>query len=211
MCKRLTAAYLDRIGSRPVGWCLFNGKDYSFLSEKQVKTKIQQGILVNGLKLDAEENVVIDTEFTRNLMAKSGLTFQPIIEAEDDEVSVMNKYYALVQVEKTDADTTYRFITNRCGCEVFTEQKLKSLLEIMEFGGVKLSETGDLLIHSGIEVKDSRQTADKLKTADNTKAEVKSEVKKGKEVENPKQTADKLKTTEADKTGDQQAAGKGAK
>ena len=211
MCKRLTAAYLDRIGSRPVGWCLFNGKDYSFLSEKQVKTKIQQGILVNGLKLDAEENVVIDTEFTRNLMAKSGLTFQPIIEAEDDEVSVMNKYYALVQVEKTDADTTYHFITNRCGCEVFTEQKLKSLLEVLELGGVKLSENGELLIHSGIEVKDSRQTADKLKKADNTKAEVKSEVKTEKEAENPKQTADKLKTTEADKTGDQQAAGKEAK
>lgn len=211
MCKKLTAAYLDRIGSRSVGWCLYNGKDYSFMSEKQVKTKIQQGILVNGLKLDAEENVVIDTEFTRNLMAKSGLTFQPIIEAEDDEVSVMNKYYALVQVEKTDADTTYHFITNRCGCEVFTEQKVKSLLEVMQFGGIKLSETGDLLIHSGIEVKDSRQTADKLKKADNTKTEVKSEVKKEKEAENPKQTADKLKTTEAVKSGDQQAAGKGAK
>ena len=144
-------------------------------------------------------------------MAKSGLTFQPIIEAEDDEVSVMNKYYALVKVEKTDTETKYCFITNRCGCEVFTEQKVKSLLEVMEFGGVKLSENGELLIHSGVEVKDFRQTADKLKTADNTKTEVKSEVKKEKEAENIKQTADKLKTTEAAKAGDQQAAGKGAK
>lgn len=211
MCKKFTVAYLDRIGSRPVGWCLYNGKDYSFLSEKQVKVKMEQGILVNGLKLDAEGNVVIDTEFTKNLMAKSGLTFTPIIEAEEDEVSVMNKYYALVQVEKTDAETTYHFITNRCGCEVFTESKLKAHLEIMQFGGVKLSENGELLIHSGVEVKDSRQTADKLKTADNTKTEVKSEVKKEKEAENSKQTADKLKTTEAVKAGDQLAAGKGAK
>ena len=211
MCKRLTAAYLDRIGSRPVGWAVYNGKDYSFLSEKQVKTKIQQGILVNGLKLDAEENVVIDTEFTRNLMAKSGLTFQPIIEAEDDEVSVMNKYYALVKVEKTDAETTYHFITNRCGREVFTEQKLKSLLEVMEFGGVKLSETGDLLIHPSVEVVDTRLGQDKLKEVNSTKVVVQPEVKKEKEAENPKQTADKLKPTEAVKAGDQQAAGKGAK
>ena len=71
MCKKFVAAYLDKIGSRSVGWCLYNGKDYSFMSEKQVKTKMEQGILVNGLKLDAEGNVVIDTEFMSNNMVSA--------------------------------------------------------------------------------------------------------------------------------------------
>lgn len=161
MCKKYCAAYLDRIGSRSVGWCLYNGKDFSFMSEKQVKVKMQQGILVNGLKLDDEGNVAIDTEFTKNLMAKSGLTFQPIIEADEDEVSVMSKYFALVKVLKTETETTYHFITNKCGYEVFHENKLKSLLEMMDFGGVGLDSDGSLVIHRGVDVVDTREAQNK--------------------------------------------------
>ena len=166
MCKKFTAAYLDRIGSRPVGWCLFNSKDFSFLSEKQIKLKMQQGILVNGLKLDDEGNVAIDTEFTKNLMAKSGLSFQPIIEADEDDVSVMNKYFGLVKVLKEDVGTTYHFITNKCGYEIFTEDKLKSLLEMMDFGGVELASDGSLVIHRGVDVVDARENQNKPQGAE---------------------------------------------
>lgn len=149
MCK-FTVAYLDRIGSRPVGWCLFNGKDYGFFSDKQVKAKLQQGILVNGLKLDKENTVVIDTDFTTNLMAKSGLTFQPLLAPDGDEASIIHKYYALVQVEKTEKETLYTFITNKCGYEVFSEQKVKTTLAFAELGGVRLDEAGNIVVHQGV-------------------------------------------------------------
>ena len=43
MCKKLTVVYADMIGHRLVGWCVFNGKEFTFLSEKQVKARIQAG------------------------------------------------------------------------------------------------------------------------------------------------------------------------
>ena len=90
MCKKSTVAYGDFIGQRMVGWCVFNGKDFSFLSDKQIKTRLQNNEQVNGLTLDADGNVVIDQEFTKTLMGKSGLTFKPILPADnEDEEPVM--------------------------------------------------------------------------------------------------------------------------
>lgn len=101
MCKKFTVAYGDFIGQRLVGWCVFNGKDYSFMSDKAIKTRLGAGDLVNGLTLDAEGNVCMDKAFTSMLMGKSGLTFSPISnEDEGDDGNVMNKYYALVKVIK---------------------------------------------------------------------------------------------------------------
>lgn len=209
MCTKFTVAYGDFIGSRMVGWCVFNGKDYSFISDKTVKTKLQQGVLVNGLMLDADGNVVIDTNFTTNLMAKSGLTFKPMIEAEEEEVSIMNKYYALVRVTQTETETTYHFITNRCGCEVFTENKLKSLLEVMDFGGVRLSSDDNLEIHKGVDVVDSRTSQNKprgeekpIAAVEKPVADVKKTVTDTKPVADVKQPVADTKPVTQDKKSD---------
>ena len=58
MCKKSTVVYGDYIGKRMVGWCVFNGKDFSFLSDKQVKVRLQIKEVVNGLTLDADGNVI---------------------------------------------------------------------------------------------------------------------------------------------------------
>lgn len=157
MCKKMTVAYGDYIGSRMVGWCVFNGKDYSFISDKTVKTKINAGGLVNGLTVDADGNVAIDKEFTKMLMGKSGLTFKPITAADDtdDDEIVMNKYYALVKVVKSNEDTKYHFITNRCGYEIFSEEQLKAMLAIVDMGGIKMGSDGGLMIHKGVEQVDA--------------------------------------------------------
>lgn len=157
MCKKLTVAFGDFIGSRMVGWCVFNGKDYSFISDKTVKAKINSGDLVNGLLVDADGNVAIDKEFTKLLMGKSGLSFNPITAADDtdDDEIVMNKYYALVKVVKSNEDTKYHFITNRCGYEIFSEDQLKAMLAVLEMGGVKMGSDGGLMIHKGVEVEDA--------------------------------------------------------
>lgn len=154
MCKKLTVAYADQIGNRLVGWCCWNGKDYSFLSEKNLKAQIQQkGNLVNGLTVNEENAVVLDTTFAKCLMGKSGLGFEPIM-AEDEDEPVMNKYYALVKVVRAKEGSSYHFITSKCGYEVFTEEQVKSMLSIVDMGGIKL-EDGSLVIHGSVDVEDT--------------------------------------------------------
>lgn len=156
MCKKLTVAYGDYIGSRMVGWCVFNGKDYGFISDKAVKARISQGDLVNGLTLDEEKNVAIDKTFTKSLMGKSGLSFNPITAADDeDDEPVSNKYFALVKVVKSKEGTAYHFITSRCGYEVFTEEQVKSMLAILDMGGVQMGADGSLVVHGAVDVEEA--------------------------------------------------------
>ena len=157
MCKKMTVAYGEYIGNRHVAWVCFNGKDYSFLSDKLAKARMQSGDVVNGLMLDAEGGVCIDKAFTKSLMGKSGLTFRPIM-AEDGDEPVMNKYYALVKVTK---DKQYHFITNRCGYEVFDEAQLKAMLAMVDMGGVRLDEKGGLKIHAAVEVEGASEAPSK--------------------------------------------------
>lgn len=165
MCKKMTVAYGDFIGSRMVGWCCWNGKDYCFVSDKTVKARINQGEQVCGLMVDADGNVAIDREFTRILMGKSGLSFSPIMAADDEEESVMNKYYALVKVVKAKEGNSYYFITNRCGYEVFTEDQVKAMLAIIDMGGIKLGEDGSLMIHKAVDVEDTTGAQNKAQRA----------------------------------------------
>ena len=159
MCKKLTVAYGDYIGQRMVGWCVFNGKDYSFLSDKQVKARLAAGDLVNGLRLNDEGSVAIDKEFTPMLMGKSGLAFSPITGPDDtDDEPVMNKYYALVKVIKDKAGDRYGFITNRCGYEEFTSDELKAMLTVLTMGGVKLDK-GKLVVHKEVDVENRPEGA----------------------------------------------------
>lgn len=165
MCKKLVVAYGDYIGSRMVGWCVFNGKDYSFISDKTVKARIKAGDLVNGLMVDAEDNVAIDQEFTKSLMGKSGLSFNPITTADDEDEPVMNKYYALVKVVKAKDSTKYHFITNRCGYEIFSEEQLKAMLAVLDMGGIRLGADGALVVHGAVDVEDATEGQNKAQRA----------------------------------------------
>ena len=160
MCKNLTVAYADLIGKRLVGWAVYNGSDYSFLSESNVRQRIKQGQCVNGLKLGEDGACTIDPEFAPFIMGKSGLSFTPIMRAEDDESEpVVNKYAALVRVVKSKGGSSYYFITNRCGLEVHGEAQLKTLLQIIPMGGVKLDSKGKLVVHPSVEVVDTESEA----------------------------------------------------
>lgn len=159
MCKKLTVAYGDYIGQRLVGWCVYNGKDYGFYSDKQIKNRLAAGDLVNGLVLDKDGNVVIDKSFTPLLMGKSGLAFSPISSEDDsDDSPVMNKYYALVKVSKDKAGARYEFITNRCGYEAFTEGQMKAMLSVMQMGGVRLDGKGRVVVHKAVETESTTET-----------------------------------------------------
>lgn len=162
MCKKWTIAYGDYIGKRLVSYCAHNGKDFSFLSAKQIGAKLRLGEVVNGLTLDDEKNVVIDREFTRNLLGKSGRAFTPIARDEfSGEEMEGNKYFALVKVVKGTAGTEYHFITNRCGYEVLNEEQVKAMMKVFIFGGIRMSDGGDLVIHSNVDVENVAECADK--------------------------------------------------
>lgn len=161
MCKKVTVAYGDFIGTRLVGWCVFNGKDYSFISDKMVKARIKSGDLVNGLTLDEEEKVVRDTSFaTKCLIGKSGLGFEPIL-SEDEDEPITNKYYGLVKVVKAKEGNSYHFITSKCGYEVFTEEQVKAMLAILDMGGIQLGSDGALEIHKAVDLEDTTEAQNK--------------------------------------------------
>lgn len=164
MCKKVTVAYGDYIGNRLVAWCCWNGKDYSFISDKTVKARIKAGDLVNGLALDEEEKVVLDKTFAKCLMGKSGLGFETILSDVEDE-PMMNKYLALVKVVKAKEGNSYHFITSRCGYEVFTEEQVKAMLAIMDLGGLKLGADGALVVHGAVDVEDTTEGQNKAQGA----------------------------------------------
>lgn len=151
MCKKLTVAYGDYIGNRLVGWCCWNGRDYSFLSDKNVKVQIQKGNLVNGLTVNEENAVVLDTTFAKCLMGKSGLSFEPIM-AEDEDEPITNKYYGLVKVVKSKDGNSYQFITSKCGYETYSEEQVKAMLAIVDMGGIQMGSDGTLVIHKAVDV-----------------------------------------------------------
>lgn len=161
MCKRMTVAYGEYIGNRHVSWVCYNGKDFSFLSDKQVKARMQAGDLVNGLMLDSDGNTCINKEFTKSLMGKSGLTFAPITASDGEDEPVMNKYYALVKVEQSKGGKLYHFITNRCGFEVFDETQVKAMLAVLEMGGVQLDSKGELVVHKDVDMDGAGVTSGK--------------------------------------------------
>ena len=88
-------------------------------------------------------------------MGKSGLSFNPITAADDEDEPVMNKYYALVKVVKAKDGTKYHFITNRCGYEIFSEEQLKAMLAVLDMGGNQLGTDGALMVHGAVDVEDT--------------------------------------------------------
>ena len=153
MCKKLTVAYADLIGKRLVGWCLFNGSDFSFLSETQVCKRLKEDTnSVNGLKLSEDGEVVIDPEFTSYLMGKSGLNFSPVLMVDDSEEPSFNKYLACVKVEGKGNQRKFHFITNRCGYEVHEESQVRAMVEFIPMAGIKLDSKGKLVVHPNVDM-----------------------------------------------------------
>jgi len=153
MSKTYAVAYSDNIGQRRVSWCLFNGKDFGFYSDKQIVNLISQGNAVLSLKVDAEGKLVVDESYTPYLMVKSGLGFMPAaVEGGSLDNNLVNKYYALTCVMKNHKTATYHFITNRCGVEELDEAQVKTLLDVTDLGGVRMDAKRRLVVHPAVDV-----------------------------------------------------------
>ena len=151
MC--MTAIFEEKLGKRREGWCVYLSKsrDFTYLSDKQIKVKLGQGEKVNGLMVNENDEVIMDEGFTISLLSKSGLnTFVPLKDNEDSNFS--GKSYALVKVMKSKGCNRYELVSNRCGLEIVDEDRLKAMLSLIGVGGVRMDDKGKLVIHTGVDV-----------------------------------------------------------
>ncbi len=155
MCKA-TVIFEEKLGKRREGWCVYlnQSRDFTWFSDKQIKSKIASGERINGVTVTESGEVVMDEAFTTGLLAKTGLaTFTPIREDEDSGVS---KYFAVTRVIKGGkAGDRYELVSNRFKMEVVDGDRLKALMSLISVGGARMDEKGKVVIHEGVEVSEA--------------------------------------------------------
>ena len=154
MCKA-TVIFEEKLGKRREGWAVYlnQSQDFTWYSDKQIKSKIAAGERINGVTVTEGGEVVMDETFTTGLLAKTGLaTFMPI---KDSGVS---KYFAVTRVIKGGkAGDHYELVSNRFKLEVVDADRLKALLSLIRVGGARLDEKGRVVIHEGVEVSEATE------------------------------------------------------
>lgn len=149
MCK-LIVNYEERLGSRRTGWMLYSPKtnDFVGLTDKSIKKQIELGDDILGLKLNEQNEIVLDEAFSITCLSRTGINTFTAMSEQDTAV---NKSYMLAEVKKSKSGSIYKLVTSRCGVEEVTEDRIKSMLLFMGIGGIRL-ENNKLIIHKGIEV-----------------------------------------------------------
>lgn len=158
MCKA-TVIFEEKLGKRREGWCVYlnQSQDFTWYSDKQIRSKIAAGEVINGVTVTEAGTVEMDETFTRGLLAKTGLaTFTPINEDMDTGVS---KYFAVTRVIKggKSSGDMYELVSNRFKLEIVDENKLKALLSLISVGGATLDEKGKVVIHKDVVVEQSTE------------------------------------------------------
>ncbi len=157
MCMA-TVIFEERLGKRREGWAVYLNKsqDFTWYSDKQIKSKIASGERINGVCVNEAGEVVMDESFTTGLLAKTGLaTFSPI---KEDENSGVSKYFAVTRVIKGGkAGDHYELVSNRFKLEVVDADRLKALLSLISVGGARMDEKGKVVIHEGVEVSEATE------------------------------------------------------
>lgn len=157
MCKA-TVIFEEKLGKRREGWCVYlnQSRDFTWYSDKQIKSKLAAGEVINGVTVNEGGEVVMDEKFTTGLLVKTGLaTFTPI---KDDEDSGVSKYFAVVRVIKGGkAGDHYELVSNWFKLEVVDVDRLKALLSLISVGGARMDEKGKVVIHEGVVVEQATE------------------------------------------------------
>ena len=157
MCKA-TVIFEEKLGKRREGWAVYlnQSRDFTWYSDKQIKSKLAAGEVINGVTVNESGEVVMDEKFTTGLLAKTGLaTFTPI---KDDEDSGVSKYFAVTRVIKGGkAGDHYELVSNRFKLEVVDLDRLKALLSLISVGGARMDEKGKVVIHEAVVVEQATE------------------------------------------------------
>lgn len=166
MCRKLVVTNEIFLGARPIcyeAYSLPKGEVVE-LTEKQIKDALK-GLTtdeVYGLALSEAGELILDTDkfFVTNMMKKIHTnTLVPMVE--DD--CLANLFYIVIGTHKEKGNTMYDVISSRYERTSFTEEKVKTLLDMhIVSGGAKIQ--GDKIIVASLEkAKQSKpeQSADK--------------------------------------------------
>lgn len=133
MCRKLVVTNKIFLGTRPIcygAYSLPKGEVVE-LTEKQIKDTLK-GLTtdeVYGLRLSEAGELELDTAgfFTTNMMKKVHTnTLVPMVE--DD--CLANLFYIVIGTHKDKANTMYDVISSRYERTSFTEEKVKTLLDM---------------------------------------------------------------------------------
>lgn len=133
MCRKLVVTNEIFLGARPIcyeAYSLPKGEVVE-LTEKQIKDTLK-GITtdeVYGLKLSEAGELEFDTDgfFTTNMMKKIHTnTLVPMVE----DNCLANLFYIMIGTHKDKANTMYDVISSRYERTSFTEEKVKTLLDM---------------------------------------------------------------------------------
>lgn len=153
MCRKLVVTNEIFLGARPIcyeAYSLPKGEVVE-LTEKQIKD-VLKGLTtdeVYGLALTESGELILDTEnfFTTNMMKKVHTnTLIPMVE--DD--CLANLFYIVIGTHKEKGNTMYDVISSRYERTSFTEEKVKTLLDMhIISAGAKMQ--GDRIIIAPLE------------------------------------------------------------
>lgn len=168
---RTVCCRLDLGVTRIAGYTLYNENNHDFeeTTPKAVKNLIIQGE-VKGLKLKNGE-IEIDEEgfYISNLIIKSSVgRYRPLYPT----ASIVSCMYALVRVIiKTDNETIYEIISNKCARLKFSTEQLKGLIEIGGYvAGVRMINN-EIEVCKGVRIDDRRSKSEQIDNSSNTEVE----------------------------------------
>lgn len=156
MCRKLVVVNKLSLGSRELGWECFSfpKREVIELTTKQLKDAIKHGTdEVYGLVVNKDtDELEFDRErwFTTNMMNKLHInTLVPIEESD----SLANLYYIVVGTHKEENKQVYEVVSSRYEQAVFSEEKVRTLLDLKIISGGAKLEDGKIVVASMEKVK----------------------------------------------------------
>lgn len=169
MCRKLVVINELALGQRALGFevlSLPKGEVLEF-THKQLKDLIKSGKdEVYGLKISEETGELIpDTEnfFCNNWMLKNHINnLVPRFQGD----SLVNLFYIVIGTHKEKGSIVYDVVSSRFERTAFSEEKIKTLLEMgIISAGAKLGDNGELIVASLEKPKKEEKAEAKEETA----------------------------------------------
>lgn len=127
------------LGSRELGWELYDGHQVIELTSRQLKEEILSDNIICGLYIAEDGELDLDREgfFTTNMMIHSHINqYKPMI----TDNCIANLMYVVIGSHKEDNKEVYDLVSSRMARETFDSNKLKAFLDFgMISGGIRLN------------------------------------------------------------------------
>lgn len=177
MCQMKVVITREMLGTREVGWSLWDGKQLLELTTKQIMDSIKKGKKVCGLKINnAGTGVEVDKEgfYCQNVMEHRHCgNYQPMIESES---CMANLFYICIGSHEEKGNTIYDCISTKFEQAKISESDMRAYLKIgIVSAGAKLD--GDKIVLASLEFEKKEESKTETKVAEKATEPVKAESK----------------------------------